>query len=273
MNSNLRRAVTVIHAVLGSVPPEQAAAVAHALDSAHLLVDPRRTPGTVLRRTPDGGWSQAGRPLTALEHKAMAWDTACARARGVARAVERHLAGHIGPTDVRVDGDRVRVVLRVDGPARWTRWRAYFGITIVGEGSRPHTVVGEGELDGVRVTVVAHGASARPPAPTMSRARLFRLGGVTYDLTLPLRDAQGDLWYFQGCRRQDGMPLMSVDGRPERCSLANVVAHLGPLTPVTAPVMAPVTDVPRREESDAGVPAAVPVPVPRPVRHPAGLPW
>ncbi|MFC8348999.1 BN159_2729 family protein [Streptomyces sp. NPDC057280] len=261
MNSNLTHAAGVIRAVLGSVPPEQAAAVAHALDCARLLVDPRRPPGALLYRTPGGGWSRFPRPLTELERKALDWDAACARARQVAQVIGRHLAGHLNPTDIRVDGDRVRVVLRVDGPTQWTRWRAYFGITIVGEGTRPHTVIGEGMRDGVRMTVVAHGAaatlpSAAPTAPT----RPFRMGDRVYDLALPLRDAHGDVWYFQGCRRQDGMPLMSVDGRPERCSLANVAAHLGPLTPVRA---VPPDDV------DPAASALAPVPAP-PAYGPAG---
>jgi len=252
VNSNLTHAAGVIRAVLGSVPFEQAAAVAHALDTARLLVDPHRAPATVLLRTPGGGWSRIPRPLTELERKALDWDAACARARYVAQAVARHLAGQVGPADIRVDGDRVKVVLRVDGPERWTRWRAYFGITIVGEGARPHTVIGEGVRDGVRVTVVAHGAGATLPcaAPT-APTRSFRLGDTVYDLALPLRDVHGDVWYFQGCRRQDGMPLMSVDGRPERCSLANVAAHVGPLTPVPAPLP---------DEVDPAAPPLTPVP-------------
>ncbi|MEU8754313.1 BN159_2729 family protein [Streptomyces chartreusis] len=353
MNSNFPHAVGVIRAALESTGADRATAVAHALDTARLLVDPGRSFGVVLHRTPDGGWTPAPRPLTDLERKALAWDASCARARSLAHAIERRLAGHTGPSGVRVDGDRVRVVLRVDGPLPWARWRAYLGITAVGAGTRPHTVVGEGERGGVRVTVVAHGttsttrrtaptsaatpavatpsataapataapataapaatpsATAAPaatpavalssmatpavapsptatspvvpppaapspvappsvvsppaahspvapppvvspptgiplaapapapaPAPAFSvpgpLTHLFRLGGVTYDLALPQRDAQGDVWYFQGCRSHDGMPLMSLDGRPERCSLANLAVHLGPLTPVRA---------------------------------------
>ncbi|MFD5855257.1 BN159_2729 family protein [Streptomyces chartreusis] len=348
MNSNIPHAVGVIRAVLESTGADRATAVAHALDTARLLVDPGRSFGVVLHRTPDGGWTPAPRPLTDLERKALAWDASCARARSLAHAIERRLAGHTGPSGVRVDGDRVRVVLRVDGPLPWARWRAYLGITAVGAGTRPHTVVGEGERGGVRVTVVAHGATSTTPrtapasaatpsatatptatpsatatptatpsatatptatpvvalsptatpgvalsptatpgvapsptatspvvppavapspvappptgiplaapapassapapassapAPASSapgpQTHLFRLGGVTYDLALPQRDAQGDVWYFQGCRSHDGMPLMSLDGRPERCSLANLAVHLGPLTPVRAVV-------------------------------------
>ncbi|MCZ4603781.1 BN159_2729 family protein [Streptomyces sp. Lzd4kr] len=354
MNSNFPHAVGVIRAALESTGADRATAVAHALDTARLLVDPGRSFGVVLHRTPDGGWTPAPRPLTDLERRALAWDASCARARSLAHAIERRLAGHTGPSGVRVDGDRVRVVLRVDGPLPWARWRAYLGITAVGEGTRPHTVVGEGERGGVRVTVVAHGATSTvprvtptpaaalpatpapaatsavalsppaaspvapspaatpavafsptaaspvvpppataspvvpppaatspvvpppaatspvvpPPAaispmtlpPTATPAvtpppiaiplaapapassapgpqtHLFRLGGVTYDLALPQRDAQGDVWYFQGCRSHDGMPLMSLDGRLERCSLANLAVHLGPLAPVRAVV-------------------------------------
>ncbi|MFJ9751082.1 BN159_2729 family protein [Streptomyces chartreusis] len=363
MNSNFPHAVGVIRAALESTGADRATAVAHALDTARLLVDPGRSFGVVLHRTPGGGWAPAPRPLTDLERKALAWDASCARARSLAHAIERRLAGHTGPSGVRVDGDRVRVVLRVDGPLPWARWRAYLGITAVGAGTRPHTVVGEGERGGVRVTVVAHGTTSTTPrvAPTPAAAppttaaptatpvvalspapaspeapspaatpavallptttspvaplpaatspvvppeatspvapppaatspvvplpaaaspvvlppaatspvvpptaatspvtppptaiplaapdpassvpgpqtHLFRLGGVTYDLALPQRDAQGDVWYFQGCRSHDGMPLMSLDGRPERCSLANLAVHLGPLAPVRAVV-------------------------------------
>ena len=265
MNSNLPHAAGVVRAVLVSVRAEQAAAVAHALDSARLLVDPERSFGVVLHRTPDGHWAGAPQPVTELERQALAWDDSCARAREVARAVERELAGHPGPYDVRVDGDRVRVLLRVDNPAHWVRWRVHFGITAVGSRPEPRTVTGEGERDGVRVTVVAHGMGTAPPSPRTGRGRcLFHLDGTTYDLTLPQRDAQGDVWYFQGSRTRDGMPLMSLDGRPERCTLANVAAYLGPLTPLP-PVMpgtAPTGDLARaraRRPAHAGSRARNPV--------------
>ncbi|MFE0678581.1 BN159_2729 family protein [Streptomyces sp. NPDC058867] len=271
MNSNLPRAVGVISAVLDAVRPEQAAAVASALDSAHLLVDPQRSLAAVLRRTPDGGWSRGPRALTDLERRALAWDASCTRARAVADAIESHLAGHAGPSDVRVDGDRVRVVLRVDGPAPWAHWRVYFGITTVGESARPHLVIGEGERDGVRVTVVAHGAAAPAKDDGEGGERLYRLGRVMYDLTLPQRDAHGEVWYFQGWRRHDGMPLMSLDSRPERCSLANVVAHLGPLAPVRSARRDEGAGDPAAAASVVPMPAAPSGPAPAsPLRTPAG---
>ncbi|KPI29401.1 hypothetical protein OV320_3740 [Actinobacteria bacterium OV320] len=233
MNGNVVHAARVIRTVLATVRTEQAAAVAHALDSARLLVDPERSFGVVLYRTPDGGWSRTARPVTELEQQALTWDTSCARARDVARAVERHLDTYPGPHAVRVDGDRVRVRLRVDGPAQWARWRSYFGIAIIGERTEPHTLTGEGERDGVRVTVVALSASTAPPESVAGEEkRRFRIGETLYDLALPMRDGYGGVWYFEGRRSSDGMPLMALDGRPERCSLANVVAFLGPLSPL-----------------------------------------
>ncbi|MER6208208.1 BN159_2729 family protein [Streptomyces sp. NPDC001073] len=233
MNGNVLHAARVIRTVLATVRSEQAAAVAHALDSASLLVDPERSFGVVLYRTPDGSWSRTARPVTELERQAMTWDASCERARHVARSIARQLDAHPGPHSVRAEGDRVRVLLRVDGPAQWARWRAYFGIAIVGERSEPHTLMGEGEREGVRVTVVALSApTASPESTTGAAPRLFRIGETLYDLALPMRDGQGGIWYFEGRRRGDGMPLMALDGRPERCSLVNVAAYLGPMSPV-----------------------------------------
>nr|WP_274390300.1 BN159_2729 family protein [Streptomyces adustus] len=234
VNRNVPHAARVIRTVLATVRTEQASALAHALDSACLLVDPERSFGVVLYRTPEGGWSRTGRPVTELEQQALTWDAACERAQRVAQDIERRLDDHPGPHAIRVEGDRVRVLLRVDGPAEWARWHTYFGITVVGERTEPHTLTGEGQYDGVRVTLVALGAAAPQGATDGEEKRPFRIGETLYDLALPQRDAYGDIWYFQGRRSGDGMPLMSLDGRPERCSLANVAAYLGPLSPVRA---------------------------------------
>ncbi|MER7743455.1 BN159_2729 family protein [Streptomyces sp. NPDC096538] len=87
---------------------------------------------------------------------------------------------------------------------------------------------------------------ARPDDPASPRPagvmRPFLLGGTAYDLALPYRDVHGETWYFQGQRSFDGMPLMSLDGRPERCSLAHVAEYAGPLTPVTEPAPEPAPD-------------------------------
>ncbi|MEQ8144635.1 BN159_2729 family protein, partial [Streptomyces sp. OP7] len=86
----------------------------------------------------------------------------------------------------------------------------------------------------------------RPDDPASPRPagvmRPFLLGGTAYDLALPYRDVHGETWYFQGHRSFDGMPLMSLDGRPERCSLAHVAEYAGPLTPVSESAPEPAPD-------------------------------
>ncbi|MFJ9669032.1 BN159_2729 family protein [Streptomyces sp. NPDC101219] len=154
-----------------------------------------------------------------------------ARARAVARAVEHEAGTHPDVRAVWADGDTVRVLLGLRPPFdRWDAWCAYFGITAVGEQPGTGGPAGEGLRDGVPVTVFVRGPDDTPHRDE----RTYRYGDVTYDLELPHRDAHGETWYFQGLRTPDGMPLLSVDGRPERCSLANVAEYAGPLTPVRA---------------------------------------
>jgi hypothetical protein len=98
-------------------------------------------------------------------------------------------------------------------------------------------VGGEGYRDGVRVSVMAYDVPQVQARAAQSAKRPFLLDGIVYDLALPQRDAHGDVWYFQGDQRpDDGMPLLSIDGRSERCSLGNIVDHAGPLTAVRTPV-------------------------------------
>jgi len=208
---------------------------------------------------------------TELERQALAWDAARERARSVALTIEREVGTHPDVRTVRADGDTVHVLLSLEPPyARWPGWCAYFGITAAAECTAPHILAGEGSRDGVRVTAAVQpltsgpdgepegehargadaggadtevegtpeAAAAHPddePSPDgpAGPMRPFLLGGTAYDLALPYRDAHGETWYFQGHRAYDGMPLMSLDGRPERCSLAHVAEYAGPLTPVT----------------------------------------
>ncbi|WP_432057792.1 BN159_2729 family protein [Streptomyces sp. bgisy022] len=192
------------------------------------------SPADHLHALPGGGGTEQPAPAGVPAPAAVPEQDAAARARAVARAVEREIGTHPDVRGVRADGDTVRVLLGLAPPyPRWDAWCAYFGITVSGEAFGPRTLAGEGRRDGVRVTVVArapdgpHEHGARGTAE-----RTHRHGDTTYDLTLPHRDAHGETWYFQGLRAPDGMPLMSVDGRPERCSLANVAEYAGPLTPV-----------------------------------------
>ncbi|MDT0567866.1 BN159_2729 family protein [Streptomyces sp. DSM 3412] len=243
MNKNFPHAVRVIRAALASAANDPAAAIAQALNEARLLVDPERSYGTVLHRTAAGGWSQdpqaqphPERELTDLEQQAVAWDQSRERARLVAAAIQQHAGQHPAFQSIRTDGDRVLVALQITGQAQWSEWRRYFGITHDAERPMPHAVGGDGYRDGVRVSVVAYDVPQVRARAAQAAKRPFLVDGVVYDLALPQRDSNGDVWYFQGQQTEDGMPLMSADGRPERCSLANIVAQVGPLLSVRTPV-------------------------------------
>lgn len=241
MNKNIPHSVRVIRSAITSSGSDPATAIAHALDSARLLVDPERSFGTVLHRTSTGRWSRQEQPqLTELERQALAWDETCARARQVAADIGRHIEQHPEFQSIRTDGDHVLVTLHITEQGQWAQWRAYFGITHEGERPLPYAVCGEGHRDGVRVSVLAYDVPQVRARAGEVAAKPFRLGGVVYDLALPHRDATGGVWYFQGQRAEDGMPLLSLDGRQERCSLASVAANAGPLTPVKT-TSAPVT--------------------------------
>ncbi|WP_405997965.1 BN159_2729 family protein [Streptomyces sp. NBC_00829] len=180
---------------------------------------------------------------TELERAALAWDAVCRRAGRIAVAVERRIGRHPDFQGVHAEGNRVRIVLHIAEPHQWARWRAYFGITDEGEHPLPYVLTGEGHRNGVRLSVVAYDVHPEGHrAATGPVAHLFKLGRNVFDLALPQRDAHGDIWHCRGHRAHDGMPLMSLGARPERCSLANVAAFVGPLTPVRD--MAPSTDRP-----------------------------
>lgn len=261
-----------------SSPPEVLAFPAGALPHPSLLLPHGAVPPGV----EGGHHPPGTTPPTELERQALAWDAARERARSVALTIEREVGTHPDIRTVRADGDTVHVLLRLEPPyARWPGWCAYFGITAAAECTAPHILAGEGSRDGVRVTAAVQplpsgpdgapeeeharasdtGAEGtpdaahpdaepsdgpdpdgpQPPGPA-GLMRPFLLGGTAYDLALPYRDVHGETWYFQGQRAYDGMPLMSLDGRPERCSLAHVAEYAGPLTPVTEPSPEPAPD-------------------------------
>ncbi|CAL9406769.1 BN159_2729 family protein [Streptomyces sp. enrichment culture] len=232
------RTVSVVRVTVTTCRHEQVLAVALPAAPGALPAGPLEFPAALLP-TPEGhlhalpGGGTTAHPATAA---APGQDDARARAREVARTVEREVGTHPDVRGVRADGDTVRVLLRLGIPSRrWDAWCAYFGVTVSGEQPGPRTPAGEGRRDGVRVTVLARGPDGTHEDGADGTAeRTYRYGGTAYDLTLPHRDAHGETWYFQGLRTPDGMPLLSVDGRPERCSLANVAEYAGPLTPVRA---------------------------------------
>jgi hypothetical protein len=232
MNKNLPHAIKVIRTALGaSGSSDLADAIAHALDAVHLLVDPERA-GLVLRRTPAGGWAREPEQ-TELEAQAQAWDATCERARQLAAAIEQRLGEHPGFQRAQADRDAVLVALHITDQAQWEQWRRWFGITHDREMPQPYMVAGDGYRDGIRVSVLAyHLPQARALALEIAKVP-YEHEGIVYDLARPQRDADGDVWHYQGVRTSDGMPLLSMTARPERCSLANLVRQIGPLTPVT----------------------------------------
>ncbi|WP_432041468.1 BN159_2729 family protein [Streptomyces cadmiisoli] len=241
MNKNIPHAIRIVRKALESGSSDPAAAVVRELDAAHLLTDIER--GRVLYRTPAGGWSEQPQPhpqpepeMTELEQQALAWDQSCQRAHVVAAAIEKAIGDHPSYQRVQVERDGVLVALHVTDQAQWAEWRRYFGITHDQEQPLPYVVGGQGYRDGVRVSVLAYDLPQVQARTEQSAGRPFRLGGMVYDLALPQRDASGAVWYHQGERESDGMPLMSLDGRTERCSLATILGHSGPLTAVTTGV-------------------------------------
>lgn len=229
MNESVVRAVSVVRVTVVAPHHKQVPDPA-----AVLRAGPARPPDAPEpRRTDDGGPPPTVTAPTELERQALAWDAARERARSVARAIESEVGTHPDVRSVSVDGDTVRVLLSLAPPfSRWAGWREYLGITVVGGAAGSRTLAGEGRRDGVRVTALVRQTGLVRQAGGQERS--FRLGDTTYDLALPYRDAHGETWYFQGRRAPDGMPLMSLDGRTERCSLVNVAQYAGPLTPVLA---------------------------------------
>ncbi|MET8765520.1 BN159_2729 family protein [Streptomyces sp. NPDC004658] len=235
MNRNLPHALRVIRAAIAANTGDLATSIGYALDGEQLLVDPERSYGPVADQAPT-----AGRELTELEQQALAWDASCERARLVAAAIERHIGDHPEFQSLRTDGDQVLVALHVTDQAQWAQWRRWFGITHDKERPLPYAVAGDGYRDGVRVSVVVYDLPQVRARAAETASRPFHLDGFVYDLARPHRDSQGGVWYFQGERANDGMPLLVLDGRSERCSLANLVQQVGPLTPVRD-VETPVT--------------------------------
>ncbi|MBQ0827652.1 BN159_2729 family protein [Streptomyces tagetis] len=183
------------------------------------------------------------RELTDLERQALAWDAACERANRVAADIALRLSEDSPLHRVQVDGDQLLVALYITAQSQWAAWRRYFGITHAGERALPYVVCADGHRGGVQVWVAAYDLPETRAREAASARRPFELDGIVYDLAVPLGDTQGDTWFFQGEVRADGMPLLSQDGRPERCSLANIVSQAGPLTRVRDTSADPVMPV------------------------------
>lgn len=236
MNKNLPATITMVRTLLAG-EGDVAQAIGHALDRAGLLVDPERTYGAVLRRSPEG-WvpvtppaPSTSEPTTGLEDQARAWDDACGRARELAAAMASQYAAEPDVTGVTVDGDTVVMSLHVTDRARWVAWMETLGLTEAQVTGLDYVSYGRTSWGGVPLSVLAYDVPELQPAEQARARRPFRYAGVLYDLALPHEDSQHDVWYFHG-ESAEGVPLLSLDGRPERCTLASVVELVGPLLPV-----------------------------------------
>ncbi|MEV5606975.1 BN159_2729 family protein [Streptomyces sp. NPDC052225] len=239
MNKNIPHAVKVVREALASSGSDPAAAVVHALNDVRLLVDPERSFGAVLRRAPGGAWQTE--PRTELEAQAAAWDEAKQRAVALAERIPQKFTQMPGFQQARAEGDHVTVGVSCSTVEQWHQLRIYFGITEDRIDPLPYALIGRGHRDGVAVSVVAYDVPQLGVDTGNSARRPYRHDGVLHDLAFPQRDITGQVWFFQGEMTAEGVPLLVVDGRPERCSLTNIVEFAGPLTPVTA-TATPVTE-------------------------------
>ncbi|MZE77607.1 hypothetical protein GTY57_11475, partial [Streptomyces sp. SID5475] len=128
--------------------------------------------------------------------------------------------------------------------ADWERWLSEIGAGAA-EDTRPagYAQLAFGTRAGVPVRLVAHEVPRLLHAAYQEAVRPYCLWGRVYDLARPLAENGGDgnHWLFLGIRDKSGMPLLSVRGRTEVCTLENIVRHSGPLTPVDADASPPVT--------------------------------
>ncbi|MYR93052.1 MULTISPECIES: BN159_2729 family protein [unclassified Streptomyces] len=252
MNKNLPAAITVVRELLAG-DGDVASTIGHALDGAGLLVDPERTYGMVLRRTPQG-WAPvapASQPAeaepaeprltepTELEQQASDWDAACERARQLADSARRTYAAEPDFVGVRADGDTVVISLQITELSRWDGWMATLGIVEHQlMTALDYVVCGRTTIGDVPVSVLAYDLPEVQLVAQAKALRPYRHAGLVYDLAVGQKDITGDTWFFHGDYTAEGMPLLSKDGRPERCSLAAVVDMLGPILPVSEPVAA-----------------------------------
>ncbi|NEC42224.1 BN159_2729 family protein [Streptomyces sp. SID8016] len=243
MNGNLPQAITMIRELLAG-DGDVASAIGHALDGAGLLVDPERTFGAVLRRTPQG-WAPvapATQPAppepTELEQQASDWDAACERAAQLVDVVRATYAVEPDFVGVRADKDTVVISLQIAELSRWAGWMSTLGIVEHQLTSLDYVVCGRTTIGDVPVSVLAYDLPEVQLVAKAKARRPYRHAGLVYDLAVGHKDITGDTWYFHGDYSAEGMPLLSKDGRPERCSLAGVVDMLGPILPVREPVAA-----------------------------------
>ncbi|MFC8435511.1 BN159_2729 family protein [Streptomyces sp. NPDC057253] len=170
--------------------------------------------------------------LPTLEDVAVHWDRACLRAGRAVSALNAAYGQHPSVVAVVADGDLVVVVLRVVDLRAWYVWRSALHVRPEEVALCGESCVGTGVHDGVAVRLMGLCVPALLESQAASAAEPYRLWDQVYDLALPHLDNQGHEWRYHGTRAPDGIPLLSVTGRDERCRLTNVVGQMGPLVPV-----------------------------------------
>ncbi|MCC9737730.1 BN159_2729 family protein [Streptomyces sp. MNU89] len=275
LNPNLPHALRIIRKALAAYSgPELELRIAVDLDAAGLLTDinamgrvdrtevtPEAVPGPpgadrpppdtvlphqgiVLRRT-DPAADPPPEPGTVTRLPAPAeWEARCARAEKVFEDLVDHHGDRPEVLTIEQDHDRVVVCIRARTLADWERWLSEIGAGAA-EDTRPagYAQLAFGTRAGVPVRLVAHKVPGLLHAAYQEAVRPYCLWGRVYDLARPLAENGGDgnQWLFLGIRDKSGMPLLSVRGRTELCTLENIVRHAGPLTPVDTGASPPVT--------------------------------
>jgi hypothetical protein len=193
---------------------------------------------TPLKRTATG-WAPADAaygpstpappPNSQLEQAALAWALACARARRTAADLAAAYSAHPDVVSVTADGDQAVVAVRITELRAWYVWRAAMGARAEDVVFYEDACVAVGGNDGVPLQVVGFGVPLLLDAVAAAARLPYRLWDQVYDLAASHQDAQGNHWQYDGDQASDGVPLLSMAGRPEPCRITNVVEQAGPL--------------------------------------------
>jgi hypothetical protein len=228
----------------------------------------------------------AQRPAVDLEQAAAAWDLACAHAHRAAAALTAAYGAHPDVVSVTADGDRAVVVLRITDLRAWYVHRAAMGVQADDVVLFHDACSGIGRQGWIPVQIVGLGVPMLLNAVAAAARLPYRLWDQVYDLAVTHEDVRGDRWRYCGEQSPDGIPLMSVVGRQEKCRFTNVVRYVGPLVPVAStperiasvsvmppfpgagsggqPVPAPPATEPAAPVTPASVPSSPVAPVPEP---------
>ncbi|MFR0357304.1 BN159_2729 family protein [Streptomyces sediminimaris] len=178
------------------------------------------------------GGAQRHRAVPGLADVAVNWDRACDRADRAVTALTVAYGRHPCVLALVADGDLVVLVLRVVDVRAWYAWRTALRVPPEAVAFCGDSCVGTGTYEGVPVRLMGLSVPTLLESEMESAAEPYRLWDQVYDLALPYLDIRGNEWRHQGVWAPDGIPLLTVTGRTERCRLSNIVVQMGPLIPV-----------------------------------------